>query len=56
MCVNALERELKEGMMMNDEADLEKDTLPVGQMMGDGVMGGWTEWRGGQGYRTSYSG
>lgn len=38
-CVHALERELKEGMMINDDADLEKDRLPVGQMTGDGGMG-----------------
>lgn len=37
--------------MINDGADLEKDRLPVGQMTGDGGMGGGgggTEWRGGQ--------
>lgn len=50
--VHALQRELEEGMMINDEADLEKDRLPVGQMTGDGGLGGGTEWRGGQGYRT----
>ena len=54
--VRASEGELEEGMMINDEADLEKDRLPVGQMTGDGGMGGGTEQRGGQGYRTAHSG
>lgn len=44
--------------MINEGADLEKDRLPVGQMTGDGGMerGGGTEWRGGQGYRSTHSG
>ena len=51
VCVYLCETELEEGMMINDRADLEKDRLPVGQMTGDGGMGGGgggTEWRGGQ--------
>lgn len=35
--------------MINEQADLEKDRLPLRQMTGDGrIGGGGTEWRGGQ--------
>lgn len=56
VCVHALEREVEEKMMINEKADLEKDTLPVGQLTGDGGMGGGTERRGGLGYTASHSG
>lgn len=44
MYVYALEIELQEKMMINDEVDLEKVMLPVGQMTGDGGMGVVTAW------------
>lgn len=48
MCVSEVEMK----MMINENADLEKDMLLVAQMTGDGGM----EWRGGQGDTTPHSG